>query len=238
MQPAIGKLIRQLCPELCPRCRQESSAGFCDACRDEFARIESPCPLCGMPAHSHVCAGGDPAWRIDAVRAPLCYQPPLAGYIQALKYQRQRLLGRVLGELLAGGIGAGTDAIDAIVSVPLHRRRLRQRRFNQADEVAIALGHRLAIPLASDAVRRLTDTRPQTDLGRTARRRNPDKAFRASQRLNGLRIAIVDDVITTGATVNALASALKEAGAIRVEAWGVARSIGDEAGRDQPERKM
>jgi ComF family protein len=167
------------------------------------------------------------AWAIDSIRAPFAYGPPLSRYLWALKYRAERHLGRALGSLLAETIDPTTVEIDAIVGVPLHRRRLRSRTFNQADEIAAPVAHILRTQLLTSGFKRIVATRPQTELDRNARLQAPAGSFAVSRDLTDLNIAIVDDVITTGATVNALAAALKAKGAANVEAWSIARSIGD-----------
>jgi ComF family protein len=164
-------------------------------------------------------------WRLDALRAPFAYGPPLAHHIQGLKYGGQRHLGNALGALLAAEIEPAAPDVDALVAVPLHRRRLRSRTFNQAAEIAGTVARRLNKRMLFAGIHRIVDTQPQTELDRERRLRGPSRAFRVDRGLNGMRIAIVDDVITTGGTVNALGCTLKAAGATAVEAWSVARSL-------------
>jgi ComF family protein len=244
----LQAIAQTLCPEFCPRCGDESPLGFCGRCSDEFERIADACPVCGLPGPSHACPAGSPGWNLDALRAPFLYTAPLAVYVQRLKFARQHRLGRALGLLLARDIAEALlcsgapdrEALlcDALVPVPLHRRRLRERTFNQADEIARPLARTLGIPLKTAGIRRELHTPAQTGLARAERLANLERAFSVRSRLDGLRIAIVDDVITTGATVNALAGALKAAGAIHVEAWGVARTVESAGGDAQPVRKM
>ena len=225
MLRALCASIQRLCPESCPRCGFESDLGFCGDCRLDFPRIESACPRCGLPLPCGPCPGSHRDWHIDAIHSPYVYGLPLARFLRDLKYRGQRRLGRALGLLLAAELKAAATGVDAIVGTPLHQRRLRARTFNQADEIALALASHLRMPRLVSGIRRKLDTQPQTELNRKNRIENPLRAFSVSRNLRGLRIAIVDDVITTGATVNALADTLKSAGAIRVEAWSVARSV-------------
>lgn len=226
MLEVFNALLHRLCPESCPRCRVASDLGFCGDCRQQFRRVPSPCPRCGMPAPCAPCPMTGPGWFIDSVRAPFAYGPPLTRYLWALKFQGQRLLGRALGQLLVTEIESPGIDIDAILSVPLHPRRLRSRGFNQADEIAGPIAARLKRPALVSGVRRKIETRPQTELDRHARLKNPHLSFSITRDFTGYRLAIVDDVITTGATVNALAEALKGNGAVSVVAWAVARGIG------------
>jgi ComF family protein len=221
-------------------------SGFCAPCSADFERVVDACPACGLPGPAHACPAASPGWRLDAVRAPFVYAAPLAVYVQRLKFSRQHRLGRALGLLLARelggngtdgdllpGSGTGDDPLDEralrcdlLVPVPLHPRRLRERTFNQADLIAQPVARALKLAQRFGGIRREIYTPAQTGLARAGRLVNPESAFRVRCRLDGARIAIVDDVVTTCATVNALAGALREAGAVRVEAWGVARTVG------------
>jgi len=238
MLEAWHRLLQRLCPESCPRCGIESVAGFCSACRSEFLRIESPCPRCAMPGVCDRCPMSGSAWAIDSIRAPFAYGPPLSRYLWALKYRAERHLGRSLGTLFAATIDPTTIEVDAIVGVPLHPRRLRSRTFNQADEIAAPIARIFGRPLLASGFKRIVATQPQTELDRNARLRAPTGSFAVSRDLTDLNIAIIDDVITTGATVNALAAALKAQGAAHVEAWSIARSIGDATDSAHSTRKI
>jgi ComF family protein len=158
------------------------------------------------------------------VIAPLRYGAPIDHYVRALKYTGARKLGRALGLLLADRVRAQPIQIDALVAVPLHPRRLRERGYNQAAEIARTVSQQLQIPLLARGIRRCRASPPQTGLDAKHRYANIADAFAVSRDLSRLRMAIVDDVITTGATVNALAGALAAAGAARLEAWAVART--------------
>lgn len=242
----LAAILRGLCPESCPRCGDESPAGFCTGCHDDFARIVRPCRACGLPKAGHQCPAAESWWQIDRVRAPYRYQAPLSHYLQRLKYAGDWRLGAALGKLLvatitgaAGGNGdgngggAGSGGMPAlIVPVPLHPSRLRERRFNQADEIARPLAAAVGARLSARGIRRQRATQSQTGLSRENRLRALADAFAVRGRLDGCHIAVIDDVLTTGATVNALARALKLAGAGRVEAWAVARAPGDDTGAE------
>jgi ComF family protein len=112
-----------------------------------------------------------------------------------------------------------------LVAMPLHPARLRQRGFNQSHEIAKALSRRLGIPLAAEACLRTRDTTPQASLPWKERTRNIRGAFACHGNVSGKRIAVVDDVMTTGASLDELARTLRRAGAARVEAWVVARTL-------------
>ncbi len=179
------------------------------------ARAGSRCPPCAARARGL-------AWHVDAVVAPFEYAAPLDGYVQALKYRGARHLGRALGLLLAPAVRA--EDVDALVPVPLHPRRMRERGYNQATEIARTVGRALALPLLLRGVERRGPYAPQTGQSAAERARNVASAFAVARDVAAMRIAIVDDVITTGATVNALAAQLRAAGAARCVAWAIART--------------
>jgi ComF family protein len=196
-----------------------------------------------MPWPCEPCRADRDDWQIDRMNAPFVYAEPLSIFLKALKYRGRRELGRALGELLATEIRSENLNVDRILGVPLHPGRLRARTFNQAHEIARALARHYRWPLDA-GVRRVIDTPPQTERDRSERQRFASNAFDVQPNLAGARIAVVDDVVTTGATVNALAAALKAAGAAEVQVWAVARSTGEGgarvgvAVRRQPARKM
>lgn len=219
------RLLDRLLGEYCPRCTLPSAAGFCRACRDELPTIANPCPRCGLPQGLAACPAAAADWALDRVLAPFVYDWPVADHVKALKYRRQRTLGRALGLLLAERVAADAGDVDALVPVPLHAQRLRERSFNQADEIGQGLARALGLRLLVRGVLRQRATPAQTGSGVAERRLHLAGAFRVTRPLAGRRLAIVDDVLTTGATVNALARALRAAGATHVEAWTVARTL-------------
>ena len=222
--------------ELCPACRSASPAGFCGTCAAAFRTVPDPCPVCALPRGAGGCEKHGQAWRIARTWSAFEYAEPLAHYLQALKFGRNRALGRALGLLVVAGLegartssgdphGSGGFDVDALVPVPLSPGRLRERGYNQAVEIARPLASALGLPLLLGGVARPVGGRAQSRLGARARQANVADAFRVRRRCAGLALAVVDDVITTGATVNALAAALEGAGAVRVEAVAVARTV-------------
>jgi len=160
-----------------------------------------------------------------ATRAAYLYAPPLDRLVQELKFAGRLGHARLLGELLAAHLQAvGTPPPEMVIPVPLHPRRLRTRGYNQARELARPVARRLDVPLCAHAARRLRDTAAQSDLDAAARRRNVRGAFAVDAGVAGRRVALVDDVVTTGNTVTELARALVAAGAERVEVWCLARA--------------
>ena len=163
-------------------------------------------------------------WHVGLTAAPFSYTAPLDHYLHALKYRGSRHLGRAFALLVAPALRRLQGSVDALVPVPLHRARLRERGYNQARELARTLSRELRLPVLERGIARCGPGTSQT--GQTARERRASMArmFRVERELAGQRIAIVDDVVTTGATVNALAAELRAAGAVRCVVLAVART--------------
>ncbi|MDR1854062.1 MAG: ComF family protein [Azoarcus sp.] len=207
---------------LCGRALAGEKHPLCAACAEDLPRHDdSACPRCALPtACGEVC--GDcrrepPAF--DATRAAFDYAFPLDVLVKRLKYGHRL----AMADFFAAALGE-TPAVDLILPMPLHPRRLRERGFNQAVEIARPLARAAALPLELAGVARVRDTPPQARLDLEARLANLRDAFACRRRLDGLRVAVVDDVMTTGASLDALARCLKENGAKEVTNLVVART--------------
>lgn len=143
--------------------------------------------------------------------------------LAAFKHEHALHQGRILGEHLAKHVQQHTQGVDLLLPIPLHRKRLAQRGFNQAAELTLWLSKILDIPWRTNALYRIQDTPSQRQARRTERIRNVRKAFQVKDTLPG-RVALVDDVVTTGATANAAAQTLCQAGVSYIEIWAVART--------------
>ncbi|HVY64939.1 MAG TPA: ComF family protein [Gammaproteobacteria bacterium] len=216
----LGRLFR----ELCPACGGTTHGGFCATCAAELPRVADPCSRCGLARPVARCPRAGAPWHVGAVIAPYSYAEPLDHYVLALKYTGARALGRAFGLLLAPHVRHARPDVDALVAVPLHPTRLRQRGYNQAVEIARTLGRELGLPLQLRGIERLRAGPSQTSGSATQRRASVAAAFRVTRDVTGRRIGIVDDVLTTGATVNALAGALLAAGAAGCVAVAAART--------------
>ena len=156
----------------------------------------------------------------DATQAALAYEFPADALVQALKFRGELALAPLLAALLAEKLRG--ERVDLVVPVPLSRERLRRRGYNQALEIARHVrGGTLELALCE----RTRDAPPQMDLPYEARQRNVRGAFRCTRALGGAIVAVVDDVMTTGATLDEIARTLKGAGAQRVMNWVVARTM-------------
>lgn len=230
-------LLRLLLPVSCLGCGEPlfSSAplGLCAPCRGKLSPLgRGACAVCAGPLDAFepppgyrcgACRARPPAF--DRLLALWTYRPPLDAVVQGLKFRRLDYLGRHLALALADGLGEALDGFEAIVPVPLHWRRRLARGYNQAERIASPLAARLGLPLVP-VLRRARRTPPQTSLGKTERLANLRQAFHVPRpgRVRGLRLLLVDDVATTGATLDMAAGALRRAGAAGVTAVVAART--------------
>lgn len=157
--------------------------------------------------------------------APLIYRAQIRKQIHQLKYQQRSDLARVLVQTVANDFASAS--LDALLPVPLHRQRLRERGFNQALEIAQALSQRLQIPVVSNVLSRSRATLPQTGLSPAQRQSNTRGAFEIQQCGELKRVAIVDDVITSGSTMRELTRMCQRSGVTYVEVWSLARALRD-----------
>jgi ComF family protein len=197
---------------------------LCDACDADLPRLAGPsCPRCALDSpRGEVCGRClSEAPHNDATVAALAYEFPADALVHALKFRGELALAGFLGGVLNERL-AQDDDIGCVVPVPLPAGRLRERGYNQAVEIARALARgRLDLSLCV----RSRDTPAQMDLPYAERRRNVRGAFRCTRALAGQSVAVVDDVMTTGATLDEIAATLKRAGAARVVNWVVARTF-------------
>jgi ComF family protein len=212
-----------------------AARALCEGCEGDLPRLAPPlCAGCALPLDRGGLCGACLAQRAhyDGVIAACRYAFPIDALIHACKYGARLAVAPLLGALLARAV-AGERA-DAIVPMPLSAQRLRERGFNQALEIARAVGRAAGIAVLARACRKPRETPPQAALPWKARRRNVRGAFVCDIDLAGRHIAVVDDVMTTGATLDELARVLKRAGAARVSGWVLARAL--RGARDAPER--
>lgn len=224
-------------PPTCVLCGAPGLAGLdlCVGCAADLPENRVHCARCALPfdaaASAEVLCGAcqrrPPPY--DLCRAPLRYEGTVPALVAMAKFRGRlnalRVLGRILGESLEECSGQGfEERPEVLLPVPLHRGRLRERGYNQAHELAREVGRMLGVPVSSRLLERRIATPPQAGLDERARRRNVRGAFGLRGELRFQRVAIIDDVVTTGSTVAELARVLRAAGAGRVEVWAVART--------------
>jgi ComF family protein len=223
------RLLDLVYPPHCVVC-ERGGAWLCGDCLASVVLLPAPrCPHCGrpMPATELCAACRAQASFLMGIRSVGYYAPPLREAIHALKYNGVRVLAEPLGELLAEAYSQSATPVSVIVPVPLHRTRLRYRGYNQAVLLARAFGTRVGLPVVSECLARNRATRSQVGLNADERRANVQAAFVCTDgTLRGERVLLLDDVFTTGATLEACAQALLDGGATGVWALTLARALG------------
>jgi ComF family protein len=232
MRNLLGKLsLAPLFGGSCYLCRGAAPGLLCRACDADLPRLGGGrCPRCALDSpHGEVCGRClSETPHYDATVAALAYEFPADALVHSLKFRGELALARLLGNLLLERIDAqentteDSSEADVVIPVPLPDSRLRSRGYNQALEIA---RHLRPAKLDPALCVRSRDTPAQVDLPYAERRRNVRGAFRCTRALAGESVAVVDDVMTTGATLDEIASVLKAAGAARVVNWVVARTF-------------
>lgn len=224
---ALRGLLKSALPQACALCAAPSDdAVVCAACTVQMPRIVSACPRCARASPGNLpcgaCLAKPPPYA--ATIAAWRYAFPADRLLHAFKYGGRLALAEPLALALADAVRARNAPLpDRLVAMPLSARRQRQRGFNHAQEIARRVSSCLRVPLAP-GLRRTRDAPPQAGSTLRERARNVRDAFEGHEALAGLSVAIVDDVMTTGATLAAAALAARAAGAARVDAWIVART--------------
>lgn len=218
-----GKAYDFLFPRRCVGCGREG--GFiCPACGALFLPIAPPlCSLCGVPLSSGSLCPSCAGWEasIDGVRSAFRFEGPAREAVHQLKYQNLKSIAPDMAALMVQVLNSDSPPGDVLVPVPLHSKRLKERGYNQSGLLARELGRLIALPVDESCLIRQRNTHSQARTrSLTERRENVNGAFFCqNNNLKGRRVILVDDVATSGATLNAGAAALKEAGALSV--WGV-----------------
>ena len=218
-------------PQSCLLCSAASGdAVLCAACDADLPRLpQARCAVCALPiASGRVCGAClDHPPRFDDVTAVFAYRFPVDALVHAFKYGGNLAVGSMLGRALGAAV---TERVDLIIPMPLARKRLRERGFNQARELARSVGRLTGIPVAADICRKVIETQAQAALPWDERAKNVRGAFVCDADLSHKKVAVIDDVMTTGATLNELARNLRRAGAVEVSGWIVARALKQDSG--------
>lgn len=229
--PKVDRWLARLLPPRCLLCNAPGADGrdLCVDCTSGLPWLQGACPSCALPLPASSAAAGLPCGQclrhappLQQVRAAFLYRAPLDRLLPRLKFHASLACARLLGECMAAS-ASHWPRPQALIAIPLHPSRLRQRGYDQALELARPLAQRLRLPLRDELLRRVRATSAQSRLDAPARRRNLRAAFRAGGRDLPRHVALVDDVMTTGATLHAAADALQRAGVQRVDAWVCAR---------------
>lgn len=225
----LASILDVLFPIRCAGCGRRG-VNICAECWPSIPWLgDEVCPSCASPARQgrlcRTCGERSPA--LDGARAACRFEGTARAAILDLKFRGVRRRAEVLGQLVAASLERRPLAIDALVPIPLSTGRRRQRGFNQSELIADEIGRRIGVGVEPRWLTRIKETAPQVRRSREERRLNVAGAFGcgAPELVAGKRIALVDDVMTTGATLSVAAEALKQSGATRVFALVVAREV-------------
>jgi ComF family protein len=237
-QRILDSLLNLIYPDICFICSaplaRRRDCGICSNCWKKTIglKIAKPwCTSCGLPfqgKEEHLCGKcilHPPPYA--GARSYGYYTEELSGLVQGLKFHGRRNLSRLAGPLLADAFydSWGRDEFDLAVSIPLHPKRKRERGFNQAELLARSLVQLIKLPFCKNALVRIRQTLPQVGLTDSERLENMHKAFRCNNLITKKRVLLIDDVMTTGATVASATQALLEGGALRVSVLTLARAV-------------
>lgn len=222
----IGRFLTALHPLRCVLCdaQTQDTIAICESCWPDLPwTTQHSCPQCALPTQGEVCGSclTHPPFFYHT-QALFSYAYPVDAMLQAFKYQHQLYLGDMFGQL--GFEQFDPKGVDCILPMPMHSARLQERGFNQSLELAKSVGKPFQIPIAVHHCQRIKNTPPQASLPLKDRVNNIKGAFRCDDYFMGKHVAIVDDVMTSGASLNELAKTLKQAGASNVSCWVMART--------------
>ncbi len=226
----INYIQTQLLPPRCVLCGDPGSQGIdlCHNCLTDLPRNEHSCPTCALPLPAEsskwqcgACQKKPPAY--DSCFAPLHYQYPVDHLLTRLKFHQKLSHARLLGTLMTRWLPRSLRP-ELLIPVPLHPARLRERGYNQALELARPIARQLQLPINTQICRRTRATAAQSELNTGQRHKNMRNAFIVTGKFRTKHVVIIDDVVTTGHTINELARALRQAGAERIDVWAAARA--------------
>lgn len=212
------------------RCSLDSEStvfGLCSYCFNALPDFSPSCLQCGDPTARPLVQCGECARKPPFYQQTLCatrFNPDIQHLIHQLKQQHDLAANRCLVDLLIRNISSASLELDVIIAVPMHWRRLLIRGNNHSALLARSLAKKLAIPYHPKLIKKARHTPTQRGLAAKQRQKNLRQAFYCTEDLSGLHIGVVDDVITTGSTMNEIAKALKQTGASCVSAIAVARA--------------
>lgn len=212
----------------CILCGITTDQDLCEPCYRDLPQLAgSHCPVCLWPVPTAeicgACLTRPPAFTRTI--AALRYAFPTNALIHSLKYQANLAIAPILAKMLITRLGTIERMPDIIIPMPLHPIRLRERGFNQAMEISRYLSKETGVVLLPDSCHRIKHTPPQTGLPWKERQKNIRKAFSCKMDGGGKHVALVDDVMTTGATLNELSKILRKQGVAEISNWVIARTL-------------
>jgi len=225
----INSLIRFLNKQACLVCAQDNDVIICNRCQQFLPSLPQICPqgAQNLPLGSQ-CSLCSPKVSYDRFFTLYPYEFPIIQFIQRLKFHKQLIYSAFFASFMLKAIGESwykTHKLpDAIIPIPLHPSRLKERGFNQAVEIARPIARKLKLPMLINSVQRIRSTQPQSLLSADDRLHNVAGAFRADHNFAGMHLAIVDDVVTTGSTIEAFCKELKQHAAQQIDIWCCARA--------------
>lgn len=247
MMAYMHRMTQRIYPPRCLLCdgmgmeKGFKALDICEFCHSRLPENQPACIRCALPLPPDLTHSGNivcgrcqkkpPAF--DYSMSLFRYEQPVVWLVKQLKFNERLSHARLLGEMLTDRMAQrfaqknmpGDAVPDCILPVPLHNKRLGRRGFNQSIELARAVASKTGLPLELNLVERMRETESQTGLDAGQRRKNLRGAFKVVEQVKYRHVAIVDDVVTTGSTVNELAIALKRAGVERVDVWSIARAL-------------
>lgn len=231
LRDVFSGVLDLIYPPHCVICRQAGQGYICGECLEKIDLIEPPvCRKCGTPCADYVCGEcRDREYAFECARSAGIFEGVLRDAIHALKYNNHIVVADPLAELMIDAFPstglAGT--VDVIVPIPIHRSRMVDRGFNQSEELANRLGKRIGLPVEPTVLRKTKKTKHQVELAFDLRATNVNGSYAANhaEKIRGKRVLLVDDVFTTGSTLNEAARVLRDAGASSVRAYTLAKSL-------------
>jgi ComF family protein len=211
---------------LCCGYQKTHKHGFCLGCYHDLPHIKTPCLQCGLPLLANTsCTCKAEDWPFSVCLSATSYSFPIDKLLWQFKNQARLSLCQPLGELLAAQIQRQQHPLpQVLMPVPLHPNKLKQRGFNQSLELAKVLSKQLHIPVDYHSLQSTHQTTQQKTLNKQQRLVNVQTSYALTRPLSATHIALIDDVITTGATTKTLAYILREQGATQIQAWSIART--------------
>lgn len=221
-------------PNVCQFCRRKikNATGICLTCQQDLPWITHACQICSLPLLSQqllVCTQCQKKQALyDKAYIPFRYEPPISQLIGQLKFHQRIINAKILSALLLTFLQtkrSRNNLPNRIIPIPLHKKRIRKRGFNQAILIAKWIANKFNVPLDRTSCQRVCKTKRQSSLIASERQQNIKNAFRVIQPIPVKHIAIIDDVMTTGHTINEFSKTLRQAGVKKIEIWCCARAV-------------